>query len=1186
MSLSKYPEKLDLFQYKINAEFEGDPNGSDVMAEDINELQDAILAIENALGVNPQGNKLSVGERITLLEGSSSLRVPSFLLYLGNPESINGSQTTDEAIGHYTKYDHIVLGNNADDISDTDHQLVIDIISGVKANRDVKIYGYINCSVNTVNLSLSELQVKIQSWKDMGATGIYCANFSFESGVDRARQNDILDSIHQYGMVAILQANNPDEVFSDLYHETMNPNWVAPAIQDGDTFHYDKFVVDTSSTDIYTDFVQTVTILKKLYGYRNELGVRIFATPLIRSDVTQATAQKYYDYAHAAALLGSVDAFYPVQEGYGELTSLAPTYDWTPIAGSWYVNNPKIEVNSGSYARETPFGRITLDTAAHTYEYDGIYIPFSLLKITANTIDGSLLKDASIEDKKIKNYDGKRLISSINNSDGTEKIAINKIGTFSYGDISGAISVDALKANVIEAINAYIGTAVIDEAFIGDLHANHITAGTIDAERITASVVQAINMFAGYAEIGSAYIHGAIIDNLEAKSIKAGTIDAERIKASVIEAINLSADQANIKNLNADNITTGNLKAERIQAEVINAINLYAESAIVDKAVINSAAVGEMTVEHLKGNVIEAVNLSAENAVIKGAKIEEASITTAHIVNGSITNAKIGDAAIDTANIKLGAITSALIGEQQVGEANIELGSITDALIKNLSADKINAGKINTAYVSVQGPDGLLRINANRLQVFDRSQIPVERVSIGDVNGDGTAYGFRVRGADGVTVLYDEKGVYNEGITDGAITNPKIGNNAIDERVIAADAIFARHIIADAIQSDHIMADAINSRHILAGTISAGSAIIAEGAIGRAQLATAIIGEAQIENGVITNAHIKDLNADKINAGKVKAQFLEIGADTSFSVGYDPTQVNSSIRNDLRLTSPLPSYIKMDNTGITVTTPSDATKYVKLDHRGLYISNGAIIIEGGLGKDNIDSDVTDQWDSAVQFSEDMADDNVITVAEKKMLKKDWDGFQAEHTALMGQADYYWATNPPASKATCVARFGELKDYLTVQVDLNNNKPILAVDNMWNASTVVGTTLSDRLLGYKNAKWQLEQDIAKKSKDLADAAQENIDEVEGKIVYKVEVLSTKGNVFKNGQVDTILEAVVYYGPDNITEEVQASQLIWTRSSANEDADAAWNEAHKGGAKTITITQADIFMKASFKCDLLI
>src|SRR5699024_4300685 len=77
------------------------------------------------------------------------------------------------------------------------------------------------------------------------------------------------------------------------------------------------------------------------------------------------------------------------------------------------------------------------------------------------------------------------------------------------------------------------------------------------------------------------------------------------------------------------------------------------------------------------------------------------------------------------------------------------------------------------------GANSNLKISGNRLQVFQGiGSKQFERVSLGDVNGDGSVYGFRVRGADGETVLLDENGVTKEGITDGSITNSKIAGDA------------------------------------------------------------------------------------------------------------------------------------------------------------------------------------------------------------------------------------------------------------------------------------------------------------------------------------------------------------------------------------------------------------------------
>src|SRR5690606_23434959 len=131
-----------------------------------------------------------------------------------------------------------------------------------------------------------------------------------------------------------------------------------------------------------------------------------------------------------------------------------------------------------------------------------------------------------------------------------------------------------------------------------------------------------------------------------------------------------------------------------------------------------------------------------------------------------ITNAHIEDLAVDRAKIKDAAIDSAKIDKLAVKTAHIEDLAVTSAKIVSVSADKISAGEINTAVVTLGGLNGHLVIRNNRLQVFDNNEIPLERVSIGDVDGDGSIYGFRVRGEDGTTVLYDHLGIYEEGITD------------------------------------------------------------------------------------------------------------------------------------------------------------------------------------------------------------------------------------------------------------------------------------------------------------------------------------------------------------------------------------------------------------------------------------
>ena len=113
------------------------------------------------------------------------------------------------------------------------------------------------------------------------------------------------------------------------------------------------------------------------------------------------------------------------------------------------------------------------------------------------------------------------------------------------------------------------------------------------------------------------------------------------------------------------------------------------------------------------------------------------------------------------------------------GSTIIANGAIGSAQISSLEVDKLESGVINTSRISLEGANGNLKLRGNRLQVFEGvGSEQYERVSLGDVNNDGTVYGLRVRGADGQTILYDENGVYREGITDGSINNDKISDDA------------------------------------------------------------------------------------------------------------------------------------------------------------------------------------------------------------------------------------------------------------------------------------------------------------------------------------------------------------------------------------------------------------------------
>ena len=215
------------------------------------------------------------------------------------------------------------------------------------------------------------------------------------------------------------------------------------------------------------------------------------------------------------------------------------------------------------------------------------------------------------------------------------------------------------------------------------------------------------------------------------------------------------------------------------------------QSVIGSDGSINGGSISDGTIsgDKIENDSITSDHIKAEQ--ILADHIMSNQITTNHLVANSITSDHIQSNTIDTKHLKSDIIQAEHIQANTIGANHIQANSITagsgiiaegaigNAQISKIDAGKIEAGTIDTSKVTIQGANGHLRLRGNRMQVFDGiGNQAKERVSVGDVNGDGTVYGLRIRGADGQTILLDENGVKSEGITDGSITNDKINEDA------------------------------------------------------------------------------------------------------------------------------------------------------------------------------------------------------------------------------------------------------------------------------------------------------------------------------------------------------------------------------------------------------------------------
>lgn len=96
--------------------------------------------------------------------------------------------------------------------------------------------------------------------------------------------------------------------------------------------------------------------------------------------------------------------------------------------------------------------------------------------------------------------------------------------------------------------------------------------------------------------------------------------------------------------------------------------------------------------------------------------------------------------------------------------------------------------------------------------------------------------------------------------------------------------------------------------------------------------------------------------------------------------------------------------------------------------------------------------------------------------------------------------------------------------------------------------------------------------------------ESVQEIADKKMYRVEITSSNGVLFKNSNIDTILTAHVYSWDEEITDLLPEEAFIWERTSKNPSADEYWNAENGKGKKQVYITRDDVDQLATFTCKI--
>lgn len=175
-----------------------------------------------------------------------------------------------------------------------------------------------------------------------------------------------------------------------------------------------------------------------------------------------------------------------------------------------------------------------------------------------------------------------------------------------------------------------------------------------------------------------------------------------------------------------------------------NLDRLYAQLVLIDHAMINkldvdTAKITYATIDNLNALKAEIEQLDVTELTARVAKIEKAYITDAEVKTllagyATIGNLNATNAQITSLSGKFAAFEKTATEELVAAKGWLLEGSIGDAQISKVSANKLTAGTIDTAIITVAGSDGHLRISDNTIQIKDLQRV---RVQIGkDASGE------------------------------------------------------------------------------------------------------------------------------------------------------------------------------------------------------------------------------------------------------------------------------------------------------------------------------------------------------------------------------------------------------------------------------------------------------------------
>lgn len=287
---------------------------------------------------------------------------------------------------------------------------------------------------------------------------------------------------------------------------------------------------------------------------------------------------------------------------------------------------------------------------------------------------------------------------------------------------------------------------------------------------------------------------------------------------------------------------------------------------------------------------------------------------------------------------------------------------------------------------------------------------------------------------------------------------------------------------------------------------------------------------------LIAEKKISELDTPGVIVGSI---IERLNNSDAYSVSYLNTEITASSLGGL--------YKKGDEVFILLPSGINKTKFIlgKTNNRTpTFTFNGEGLSEQDLAL----------LQDIINEIQNLTSDNVISPVEKQTLQMQWENIMKSYNEVIQ------LVSPYAEEINT----GELeKSFNTLSILFTT---ILA--NMEESTPIDGEAFRNAITGYLNL-----------DKDIRLAIQAALRE---ELTYKVDIISTNGETFKNGIIETNLNAIIMRGKNVLTDVIGASNIVWKKLDGTGGEISGWTKT----GKSIAINQNDVDVKQIFQVSVIV